>query len=103
MFQIKWVCIFLVGTVHGVKCWVCNSFADGSCGDPFDNHSFPITDCDAELGVRINLRLPNGKPIPSTMCRKIVQKGKFFHCSFFLSVFFCICFILALTVCILCS
>jgi len=57
-------------TEAGIKCWVCNSFNDLGCGDPFDNSSFPITDCDAELNKRENL-----KGVPATMCRKLVQKS----------------------------
>ncbi|XP_021951888.1 uncharacterized protein LOC110848860 [Folsomia candida] len=53
----------------GIKCWVCNSFNDLGCGDPFDNSSFPITDCDAELNKRANLQ-----GVKATMCRKLVQK-----------------------------
>ncbi|CAL8123598.1 unnamed protein product [Orchesella dallaii] len=53
----------------GIKCWVCNSRNDLGCGDPFDNSSFPISDCDAEYDRRDNL-----KGIKATMCRKIVQK-----------------------------
>lgn len=55
----------------GIKCWVCNSFNDLGCGDPFDNSSFPITDCDAELNKRANLQ-----GVKATMCRKLVQKSK---------------------------
>ncbi|ODM91860.1 hypothetical protein Ocin01_14822 [Orchesella cincta] len=38
-----------------LKCWVCNSRNDLGCGDPFDNSSFPISDCDAEFNKRDNL------------------------------------------------
>jgi len=57
------------GTEAGIKCWVCNSFNDLGCGDPFDNSSFPITDCEAEYNKRENLR-----GVKATMCRKLVQK-----------------------------
>jgi len=30
---------------YGIKCWVCRSDGDPKCADPFDNTSFPITDC----------------------------------------------------------
>jgi len=56
-------------TEAGIKCWVCNSFNDLGCGDPFDNSSFPITDCDAEYNKRENLI-----GVKATMCRKLVQK-----------------------------
>merc|ERR1719288_577177 len=39
--------IYILGiqTGHSIKCWVCRSDGDPKCADPFDNTSFPITDC----------------------------------------------------------
>jgi len=51
-----------------IKCWVCRSDGDPKCADPFDNTSFPITDCTHEDE---RSHLPGLK---STMCRKVRQK-----------------------------
>jgi len=51
-----------------IKCWVCRSDTDPKCADPFDNTSFPISDCSHE---------PERQHLPgleSTMCRKVRQK-----------------------------
>ena len=53
-----------------IKCWVCRSDGDPKCADPFDNKSFPITDCKIEKDRK---HLGNLK---ATMCRKVRQKGK---------------------------
>ncbi|EEB17544.1 conserved hypothetical protein [Pediculus humanus corporis] len=63
--------IFIVLTipeVFSIKCWVCRSDVDPKCKDPFDNSSFPITDCRQEPDLP---HLPGVRP---TMCRKIRQK-----------------------------
>jgi hypothetical protein len=52
-----------------IKCWVCRSDGDPKCADPFDNTSFPITDCRQE---KPRDHLPG---LLSTMCRKVRQKG----------------------------
>ena len=52
-----------------IKCWVCRSDGDPKCADPFDNKSFPITDCKIEKDRK---HLGNLK---ATMCRKVRQKG----------------------------
>merc|ERR1711936_1255557 len=62
--------IYILGiqTGHSIKCWVCRSDGDPKCADPFDNTSFPITDCSHK---------PPREHLPgllSTMCRKIRQK-----------------------------
>merc|ERR1712129_226056 len=61
---------YLLGIQSGdsIKCWVCRSDGDPKCADPFDNTSFPITDCSHK---------PQREHLPgleSTMCRKIRQK-----------------------------
>ena len=56
---------------YSIKCWECRSDGDPKCADPFDNTSFPITDC---LTKAEKVHLPGLK---ATMCRKIRQKG--FH------------------------
>merc|ERR1712154_631665 len=53
---------------YGIKCWECRSDGDPKCADPFDNTSFPITDC---LTKAEKEHLPGLK---ATMCRKIRQK-----------------------------
>ena len=58
-----------VGT-SAIKCWVCRSDGDPKCADPFDNRSFPITDCKQE---KPRDHLPG---LESTMCRKVRQKGE---------------------------
>eukprot|EP00090_Calanus_glacialis_P035548 TRINITY_DN60676_c0_g1_i1.p1 TRINITY_DN60676_c0_g1~~TRINITY_DN60676_c0_g1_i1.p1 ORF type:complete len:157 (-),score=15.20 TRINITY_DN60676_c0_g1_i1:77-547(-) len=53
---------------YSIKCWECRSDGDPKCADPFDNTSFPITDCSHK---------PQREHLPgleSTMCRKIRQK-----------------------------
>ena len=52
-----------------IKCWVCRSDGDPKCADPFDNTSFPITDCAQE---KPRDHLPG---LEATMCRKVRQKG----------------------------
>ena len=53
-----------------IKCWVCRSDGDPKCADPFDNTSFPITDCAQE---KPRDHLPG---LEATMCRKVRQKGR---------------------------
>ncbi|XP_059079941.1 uncharacterized protein LOC131878056 [Tigriopus californicus] len=61
------VLIFIQDT-SAIKCWVCRSDGDPKCADPFDNTSFPITDCKQE---KPREHLPG---LESTMCRKVRQK-----------------------------
>uniref|UniRef100_T1IWU3 Uncharacterized protein n=1 Tax=Strigamia maritima TaxID=126957 RepID=T1IWU3_STRMM len=49
-----------------ILCWTCNSYFDPRCADPFDNTSYPITDCSQQSLPHLHF--------PSTMCRKIKQK-----------------------------
>eukprot|EP00096_Caligus_rogercresseyi_P010380 TRINITY_DN3763_c0_g1_i1.p1 TRINITY_DN3763_c0_g1~~TRINITY_DN3763_c0_g1_i1.p1 ORF type:complete len:146 (+),score=7.94 TRINITY_DN3763_c0_g1_i1:25-462(+) len=58
----------IIVNVYAIKCWVCRSDGDPKCADPFDNTSFPITDCSVQP-ERAHL-----KGLKSTMCRKIRQK-----------------------------
>ncbi|XP_014214431.1 uncharacterized protein LOC106643705 [Copidosoma floridanum] len=60
--------VFFVGKGLSIKCWKCRSDTDPKCADPFDNTSFPISDCANEKSLS---HLPDAK---STMCRKIRQK-----------------------------
>lgn len=60
--------IYGVMSGYGIKCWECRSDGDPKCADPFDNTSFPITDC---LTKAEKEHLPGLK---ATMCRKIRQK-----------------------------
>merc|ERR1711936_1287586 len=60
--------IYGVITGYSIKCWECRSDGDPKCADPFDNTSFPITDC---LTKAEKEHLPGLK---ATMCRKIRQK-----------------------------
>eukprot|EP00092_Neocalanus_flemingeri_P009095 GFUD01009791.1.p1 GENE.GFUD01009791.1~~GFUD01009791.1.p1 ORF type:complete len:157 (+),score=18.40 GFUD01009791.1:135-605(+) len=53
---------------YSIKCWECRSDGDPKCADPFDNTSFPITDCSHKPPRE---HLPG---LESTMCRKIRQK-----------------------------
>ena len=53
-----------------IKCWVCRSDGDPKCADPFDNKSFPITDC------KIEKHREHLGDLQATMCRKVRQKGK---------------------------
>ncbi|CAG0895951.1 unnamed protein product, partial [Darwinula stevensoni] len=57
-----------VSTCWSIKCWECRSDQDPKCGDPFDNTSYPITDCATKP------HKPHLPEIASTMCRKIRQK-----------------------------
>lgn len=59
---------YLIHPGSSIKCWVCRSDGDPKCADPFDNRSFPITDCSHE---KERVHLPG---LESTMCRKIRQK-----------------------------
>ena len=56
--------------MSGIKCWACRSDGDPKCADPFDNTSFPITDCAQE---KPRDHLPG---LEATMCRKVRQKGE---------------------------
>merc|ERR1712025_458961 len=60
--------IFAVISGYSIKCWECRSDGDPKCADPFDNTSFPITDCSHKQERE---HLPG---LESTMCRKIRQK-----------------------------
>ena len=62
-----WFFFWSIG--DSIKCWVCRSDGDPKCADPFDNKSFPITDCKIEKDRK---HLGNLK---ATMCRKVRQKG----------------------------
>merc|ERR1712154_99753 len=59
---------FAVISGYSIKCWECRSDGDPKCADPFDNTSFPITDCSHKQERE---HLPG---LESTMCRKIRQK-----------------------------
>merc|ERR1712050_287815 len=59
---------FAVLSGYSIKCWECRSDGDPKCADPFDNTSFPITDCSHK---KPRDHLPG---LESTMCRKIRQK-----------------------------
>ncbi|KAK5641898.1 hypothetical protein RI129_010445 [Pyrocoelia pectoralis] len=37
--------LFSLHSAHSIKCWDCRSDFDPKCGHPFDNSTFPITDC----------------------------------------------------------
>lgn len=60
--------ILSIQSGDSIKCWVCRSDGDPKCADPFDNKSFPITDCKIEKDRK---HLGNLK---ATMCRKVRQK-----------------------------
>merc|ERR1712228_251529 len=60
--------IYGVMTGYSIKCWECRSDGDPKCADPFDNTSFPITDCAQE---KPRDHLPG---LEATMCRKVRQK-----------------------------
>ncbi|KAH8412539.1 hypothetical protein KR009_002892 [Drosophila setifemur] len=53
---------------HAIKCWDCRSDNDPKCGDPFDNSTLAITDCQQAP------ELEHLKGVRPTMCRKIRQK-----------------------------
>ncbi|XP_023322956.1 uncharacterized protein LOC111697260 [Eurytemora carolleeae] len=59
---------YLIFPGSSIKCWVCRSDGDPKCADPFDNTSFPITDCRHE---KERDHLPG---LVATMCRKVRQK-----------------------------
>ncbi|XP_076334936.1 UPAR/Ly6 domain-containing protein crok-like [Tachypleus tridentatus] len=53
--------------VLAIKCWRCRSDLDPRCADPFDNTSFPITDCSV-------YSLEHFPGLKAAMCRKTRQK-----------------------------
>ncbi|EDW04150.1 uncharacterized protein LOC6562531 [Drosophila grimshawi] len=55
-------------TAYGIKCWDCRSDNDPKCGDPFDNSTLAITDCQQAP------ELDHLRGVRPTMCRKIRQK-----------------------------
>lgn len=75
--------VFLFYWILGfaIKCWECRSDNDPKCGDPFDNRTLSITDCDQMAGLE---HLPGVRP---TMCRKIRQKGTLFFVTSILKQF----------------
>lgn len=60
--------ISLFQTVYTIKCWDCRSDNDPKCGDPFDNVTLAIKECNQEPDLK---HFPGVRP---TMCRKIRQK-----------------------------
>lgn len=60
------LCVFPTG--QAIKCWDCRSDNDPKCGDPFDNSTLAITDCQQAP------ELEHLKGVRPTMCRKIRQK-----------------------------
>ncbi|EDW12935.1 uncharacterized protein LOC6577528 [Drosophila mojavensis] len=62
------VLCFLLQTASAIKCWECRSDSDPKCGDPFDNSTLAITDCQQAS------ELEHLKGVRPTMCRKIRQK-----------------------------
>ncbi|CAG7828455.1 unnamed protein product [Allacma fusca] len=68
---VVFVVVTCMGATLSIKCWVCNSKYDIGCADPFDNSSFPISDCNSAENLK-----PHLGDVPATMCRKMVQKVK---------------------------
>ncbi|XP_030384460.1 uncharacterized protein LOC115631764 [Scaptodrosophila lebanonensis] len=58
----------MLQTAYAIKCWDCRSDNDPKCGDPFDNSTLAITDCQQAP------ELEHLKGVRPTMCRKIRQK-----------------------------
>ncbi|KAG5887772.1 hypothetical protein JTB14_035119 [Gonioctena quinquepunctata] len=48
-----------------IKCWDCRSDHDPACGDPIDNTSLPITNCN---------NISGDVTVDPTRCRKVVKK-----------------------------
>ena len=67
-FTKDFLIFFFLSIGESIKCWVCRSDGDPLCADPFDNTSFPISDCNKEKPLA---HLPG---LSSTMCRKVRQK-----------------------------
>ncbi|XP_017065537.2 LOW QUALITY PROTEIN: uncharacterized protein LOC108104148 [Drosophila eugracilis] len=66
LFVVVLCCLLQVG--QSIKCWDCRSDNDPKCGDPFDNSTLAITDCQQAP------ELEHLKGVRPTMCRKIRQK-----------------------------
>ncbi|KFM58231.1 hypothetical protein X975_04859, partial [Stegodyphus mimosarum] len=58
---------FTIRTGFAIKCWECNSRYDRDCGDPFNNATFALTDCNQR-------NLEHFPQQQATVCRKILQK-----------------------------
>lgn len=76
---VKWIAattilLALVAASSGIKCYKCNSFYDKRCGDPFDNYTSEVVDCQQEDHRMSHLPLnEEGKPYEANICRKTVQ------------------------------
>jgi hypothetical protein len=61
-------------TVSGIKCWECNSAFDKRCGDPFQNMTSELVDCDQRTPEMEHLPLDkNGEKYQANICRKTYQ------------------------------
>ncbi|CAG0923806.1 unnamed protein product, partial [Notodromas monacha] len=58
---------FAIRVGFSIKCYECNSFTDPRCADPFDNRSFPQTDCKHKRMDHLGDKEPES-------CRKTRQK-----------------------------
>jgi len=60
--------------VSAIRCWECNSNFDKRCGDPFDNSSSAIVDCEQRQPEKYFLPLKeDGSQYHATVCRKTYQ------------------------------
>jgi hypothetical protein len=63
-----------IATSSGIKCYTCNSHYDRRCGDPFNNLTSELVNCDMETHKMTHLPLQkDGTPYKANICRKTVQ------------------------------
>jgi len=63
-----------IASCSGIKCFSCNSHYDRSCGDPFNNYTTELINCDQEEHRMNHLPLKDDNTrYSANICRKTVQ------------------------------
>lgn len=63
-----------ISSSSGIKCFSCNSHYDKNCGDPFNNYTTEMINCDQEEHRMTHLPLKDDETrYSANICRKTVQ------------------------------